>query len=243
MTSFKSPLGDKNVGNTRGYRQVEVPYEDGINSSFNKTNELNKLDEINLLRQQRGLPLLDENFFATGHSNHTNAIPSNNMMSASSSVMSPKEMEQQLEVRKLKNKGIEHLSAGAKQRIELLLNMTRLTAVAELAGIKFGLKTLTSNEIQEVLLTSSQFEGSISGIFELKKNFLARSLFSINNNSLEEFLGSDDIFDTLAFLGEMDDNLINALYVEFEKLTKESSKKFGLNTPEAVKEVVEDLKK
>lgn len=156
----------------------------------------------------------------------------------------PAEIERQIRQSRLeKRSGIERLSPGAKKRIEMLIGMTRSTRNADINGTEYTLQTLKSGEMRSALFEASQFDGSLEGPYEVRKQLLSRSLTHIAGVEIVQFIGSESLEMKLMFLDEMDELLINRLYEEYLGLVKEAKDKFSVKTEVEVKEVIEDLKK
>jgi len=135
------------------------------------------------------------------------------------------------------------LNEGARRRIEMLIGMTRTTREVEIEGNVYVLQTLKGKEMREAILAASEFDGTVQSPFEVRRQMLARSLAKVANVPIEQFVGSSVLEARLTFIDELDDTLLNRLMQEYSLLTKEAKSKYSLNTPEQVKEVVEDLKK
>lgn len=154
------------------------------------------------------------------------------------------EVEKQImDAKRAKREGKERLSEGARRRIEMLIGMTRLTKDIDIDGRIYRIRTLTSKELREVLMSASAFDGNIQFIFESRKQVLGRSLTVVAGVEIEQFLGSTDLQDRLDFIEEMDHSLLIRLYNEYNELAAESQNKYSPKTEADVKEVLEDLKK
>lgn len=140
-------------------------------------------------------------------------------------------------------KTIDRLGEGAKKRIEMLLGMTRTTKEIEVGGNVYVLQTLKSKEARECIMEASKFDGTVQTPFEIRKQFLSRSLKVVAGIEIEQFVGSNELSAKLAFLDELDEHLIGRLYEEYVKLTEEAKGKFAANSEEKISEVLEDLKK
>lgn len=149
----------------------------------------------------------------------------------------------QLDKEARKNKKFERMSDGAKRRIEILIGMTTLTKVVDVAGIKFTLKVLKSKDLRDVYLEASNKATKLEQLFEVRKQTIARALISIDDLTFEEFLSSDAIEDKLNFIDELDDAVATKLNSEYSILSKEADAKYGATTVDEAKGVIEDLKK
>lgn len=136
----------------------------------------------------------------------------------------------------------ERVSVQGKERINFLLGLTRLTHEVNIEGIRFVLRTLKSSENRDAITEASKYLGQ-EAQFEFRKQILARSLAQIDTMTFEDFIGSSLMKDKLNFIDSLDETLCNMLFIAFDKLIKEVNVKYGQNTPEQTKEVIEDLKK
>lgn len=154
------------------------------------------------------------------------------------------EVEQQiLAQKKAQREGKERLSPGARNRIEKLVGMSRLTKDVEIGGLMYRLQSLTSKEFRDAIVATAEFDGSVQQIFEARKQTLAHSLVIIAGSEANQFLASDDFQVKLDFIEELDHALLLRLYNEYTALAKEVQDKYSLKTEEEVKQVLTDLKK
>jgi hypothetical protein len=155
------------------------------------------------------------------------------------------EIEQKIEeARREKVNPVVKISDTGKKRIEILANIGRLTKDVPIGGISFSLRTLKSKETEEA--TRAIFANSVTQLeasLEARKQQLARSIFKIDGQDIDFVIGSRVFDDKLAFIGELEDIVVDALWDNFTTLKNEARTKFGINNSEEAKEVIEDLKK
>lgn len=137
----------------------------------------------------------------------------------------------------------ERMSESSKKRIEFLLNLTCLKKEVEINGTKFVLRTLKSDELRSVFKEVNKTDNGVDQLFELRRNVLARSLISIGSLSFNDFIDSDSLNDKMSFIDNMDEILAKLLHKAYDELFQESQSKYGIDTEEKQKELVEDLKK
>jgi len=147
------------------------------------------------------------------------------------------------EAKRLKKEGKERLSEGARRRVEMLINMSKMTRDVMIEGNLYRLQSLPSAELREVMIAAAEFDGSVQLVFETRKQVLARSLIIIAGVEVSQFLNSTDMQDRLNLVELLDHGLIIRLYSEYLILAKEVQEKYTLKTEAEVKEVIEDLKK
>lgn len=156
------------------------------------------------------------------------------------------QFEQDVKAARLeKTIGTPKISDGARKRIELLANIGRLTKDVSIGGVVFTIRTLKSKEARDAAtLTFTTSLTQLDASFEVRRQQLARSLIKIDGNSVGDVIGDASIEATLSFIeDELEDIVVNKLFDEFVSLKKEAQNKYGLNSNEDVKEVIEDLKK
>ena len=227
MASFESPIGNRKVTGNK-LREFDVPDGEDENQ-FNidqaiASGNMKRLDveEIRQFQQR-----LDGVSFEQEEEQS-----------------SPKEELRIIEdARRNRHKGIERLSKGAKKRIEMLIGMTRSVKSVEIDNTEYVLQTLKSQEMRDALLSSSKYEHTVEFAFEIRLQFLARSLVKVGGIELDQFL-SDSSFETkLLFINELDEHLLNRLYNEYSNLAKGATERYSVRTPEDAEGVVADLKK
>jgi hypothetical protein len=156
----------------------------------------------------------------------------------------PREIEREIRAAKeARRTGRERLPEGAVRRLEMLLGMTNTTRVADIGGNEFVFKSLQAKEMRAAIMAASAFDNTVQSPFEIRKQFLARSLIKIAGVDFEQFIGSTDLESKLIFVEELDEALVNRLYDEYLALAKEARDKFAIKNSEDAKSVVEDLKK
>jgi hypothetical protein len=97
--------------------------------------------------------------------------------------------------------------------------------------------------MREAIMLASEFDGTVQSPFEIRKQFLSRSIIQVGDIDIAQFIGSNDFEAKLAFIEELDEFLSNRLYDEYVSLTKEAKEKYYIKTEADVQEVVNDLKK
>jgi hypothetical protein len=156
----------------------------------------------------------------------------------------PSEIEREIKAAKeARRTGKERLSDGAKRRIEILLGMTRSIHKVDIDGNIFIFQSLKAKEMREAIIAAAEYDGTVQSPFEIRKQFLARSITSIADVDFEQFIGSNTLEAKLLFIEELDDALSNRLYDEYIKMAKDARDKFSIKSDVDGKEVVEDLKK
>lgn len=220
MGNFDSPLGKKNFS-SQPLREFDVP--DGEDN----------------MPIHKGAQIMDGNAIRDLQ-NRLNSSSEERFIKESN----PSEVEREIMVaRESRRNGMEKISEGAKRRIEMLIGITRNTRDVDIEGNVFTLQTLKSKEMRQALMSVAQYDGTIEGPFEMRKQYLARSITHVAGVDINSFLASDKLETKLSFIDELDEPLLNHLYSEYLELTKIAREKYSVKSDEDVKEVLEDLKK
>jgi len=222
MPGFDSPLGNKKFGGP-GMREIDIPDESGMTPE----NIVNPV-----VRRRAALPPLDESAIQSFQSRIQEAE------------QDPAEIEREFrEARKAKISGKEKLNDGAKRRLEMLLNMTRTTHDVKIDGNVFVLQTLSGKSMSEAIMAASEYDGTVQSPFEVRRQFLARSLVEIAGVSFSQFVGSEDLEVKLSFIDELPEPLLNRLYDEYLKMAEIAKSRYSIKNEMEAKEIIEDLKK
>jgi hypothetical protein len=222
MPGFDSPLGNKKFGGS-GMREIDIPDESGLTPE----NVVNPI-----VRRRAALPPLDD----TDIQNFQHRMQE--------SERDPAELEREFrEARKAKISGKEKLNEGAKRRLEMLLNMTRTTHDVNIDGNVFVLQTLPGKSMREAIMAASEFDGTVQSPFEVRRQFLARSLVEIAGVNFSQFVGSDDLEMKLSFIDELHEPLLNRLYDEYLKMAEVARNKYSIRNEMEAREIIDDLKK
>jgi len=220
MGNFDSPLGKKNFS-SQPLREFDV--SDGE-------------DNIPL---HKGSPVIDGNVIRDLQNRLHNSSEDRFIQDRD-----PSEVEREIiAAREVRRNGMEKISDGAKRRIEMLIGITRSTRDVDIEGNVFTLQTLKSKEMRLAIMSVAKYDGTVEGPFEMRKQYLARSITHVAGVDINNFLASDKLEAKLAFIDELDEPLLNHLYSEYLELTKMAREKYSVKSDEDVKEVLEDLKK
>src|SRR5258708_5368059 len=211
-------------------------------SSFKKTYQVSQsqppMREFNV-----GAPSTDD--YQHDNGSTSNPIPADQRSGTSRPSLSPAEIERQVqEARKEKATGTQRITDSSKKRIEILANIGRLSKDVKLGDISFSLRTLKSKENEEA--TRAIFANSVTQLeasLEARKQQLARSIYKIDGQDIDFVIGSVSFDDRLAFIGELEDIVVEALWENYVALKEEVRAKYGINTEVQAKEVIDDLKK
>lgn len=156
----------------------------------------------------------------------------------------PADIEKEIRAAKeARRTGRERLGEGAKRRIEMLLGMTQTTHTADINGTKFVFQSLKAKDMRAAIICAAEYDNTVQSPFEIRKQFLARSIISVADVDFEQFIGSNTLESKLLFIEELDDALLNRLYDEYIKMIKIAKDKFGIKNDDDAKQVVADLKK
>jgi len=253
MTEIESPLGKKTFN--AGARKVftvtdesdypEIPDESqvtpvtrGMNPNY-KNNEQRSHDP-----SLDFLPDINTNPHIGMHQPQMPPQPQHQQIQKGDKVLSREEALAYLNKKEKSLSAKRTLSPMVKKRLEYLTNLCRLQDHFEIDGVKFSIQTLKSGELREI--TKSVMANDIKSVdfvFELRAHTVARTIYAIDDYPIDAILGTDDMETKLAFVDELDENVIVTIHKKYEKLVQSGKEKFGLETEDQVKEVVEAVKK
>lgn len=216
MPGFESPLGSKKIAGSqlKNFDVADESEYETIQHNFGSTQPIHQFDESSL------------------RSFGERAAPSDT------------EVERQIrEAKQNKLSGKEKISESGKKRIEMLLGMTRMFREVNIDGNVYVFQTLKSKEFREVIASVTPYDGTTEFPFEMRRQLLTYSLIKVAGVDIADFLGSNSIESKLAFFDELDEPLLNRLYVECLALKDEAEVKYAVKKEQQVNEVISDLKK
>jgi len=174
----------------------------------------------------------------------TQPPPVQNFIQQGERSLSQKEIEEYHRMRKEQLESNSMISDYAKKRVEIITGTGSLTKDVDLDGHKFSLRTLKNKETKEAMMESiGASKNDMEAMYETRRQFLARSLFRIDDADIALVLGSSDLSTRLYFIDELEESVVDKLYVEFNNLRNEVRDKYTPKTSQEVKEVIEDIKK
>lgn len=134
------------------------------------------------------------------------------------------------------------ITSGSKERLEILLNLGRFTKDVPVDGITFSLRSLTSKEVQAITRMGESLANRIDAYFASRNNVLSRCIFAIDDEKLEEVLGTNDQSTILKWLDGMDDIILEYLHDSYLDMVRKNKKRFEIKKEE-IQEITEELKK
>lgn len=239
MPKIESDLGSQNIP-SRPMRNLTIPDESGYTQQQQPQPQQPTMigapsgNFAPSISRRQGRPM-NENEMRDWQSNIQATLDPDSQLS---------DLEREFkQAREDKKRGQTMLNEGARRRVEMLIGMTRQTRTADIEGNTYVLQTLKGKEMREAIMASSEFDNTVQSPFEIRRQFLARSLIVVANVPMDQFAGSNDLEAKLSVIDEMDDILLNRIMDEYNILIKESRSKYAIKTPEEAQEVSEDLKK
>lgn len=220
MPSYESPLGNKQISGS-GFKTIDVPDETEIPQKQHMS-----LDEVQQQRMQY--------------------IQQMQQMQQQAPPPPPTddELEQMIrENRIARKRQMTQISPNAKKRLEMLLGMTRTTRQFNIGENSFTLQSLKAKEMREAIIAAAVYDNTVQSPFEIRRQFLARSLVEIAGVDFEQFIGSNELEAKLLFIEELDEALSVRLYDEYLLLSREARDKYAIKTEAEAKELVQDIKK
>lgn len=221
MPNFESPIGNRRV-NGPMMREFNVSDESGRSQPQYQDPQMVAMDENSLRQLQQKM------------NNQFSSEPDEDISKIENEIR---------QAREAKRTGREKLNEGAKRRIDILLGITQLTREFSLEGNVFILRTLKSKETRDAISAAVVYDGTVNGPYEIRRQFLARSLTHVAGVEIEQFIGSNTLDSKLAFLDELDEAFLSRLYDEYVALNRDSKEKYSIKNAEDAQEVAENLKK
>jgi len=160
--------------------------------------------------------------------------------------LTSEEMEEFERAREEAMRSCDTISKSARERIEFLTGIGRIKTSFTVDGITFHLQSLKSGELEDVLDTMIKLgeTNEAKFTFELRRQTLARSLCAVDEMSIDELIGSNNIEDKIHLIRSLDENLVDYMYKNYEEyIQKVSKNKYAIKTEKDVEEVVEAVKK
>lgn len=159
-------------------------------------------------------------------------------------------------MREQAKRSAQELQPQAKTRLDVLLGLGRIFKEVPLdtpqGKITFTLKTLKAKESSYLLKHTLKLPADQNGnvfINDLRIMQLAFQLHAVDGIEIDDALDTIDSSDEerlrtrINLLNEFDNITTVYLYNKCAELTNEQREKYGMNTPEAAKEVAEDISK
>lgn len=133
-------------------------------------------------------------------------------------------------------------SPDARQRIDILTGIGRITKEFSLDGHTFVIQSLKARDLREIIVEASKVS-NIEVNFVLRAQTLARSLIKIDGHEVGLVIGNNTLEARLALLDELDEGTLSYIHQQYSEMNKEHQEKFGIKNEEDAKEVVEQVKK
>jgi len=146
-------------------------------------------------------------------------------------------------IRKEKFEAKNKASPMAVSRLEILTGIGRLSRDVKIDNVVFTLRSLKGREMREVMVATANSNISVfEQAFELRAQQLARAITKIDGHPIDLVLGDGDLANKIAFIQEMDEQVLSKLHSEYSAMITENNKNLEElgKTPE---EVVDTVKK
>ena len=135
------------------------------------------------------------------------------------------------------------ISPVAKERIEILAGLGRCRDKVEFEGVSFSIQSLKSGEMRDIVRISNSAMNASDSYFEARLQTLARAIYEIDDQPLSVVLGSDKLEDVVAWLEDMDENLVEFIHNHYLDMVKKNKSKFVIKDEKDAAEVAEEIKK
>lgn len=137
----------------------------------------------------------------------------------------------------------QRLSSSARERIELLSELGRLSEDVEFENHVFSIRSLKDKEMKSIAQMLAITEPGVETYFLSRDQVLARSIYKIDGQPIEMILSNGSLEAVLDLLDAMDDGVVEYLHNCYLEMIKKNKHKFEIKTEQEMKEVVEDIKK
>lgn len=158
-------------------------------------------------------------------------------------VATEKDIEAIQAARKARIMASKRINSVAKERIEILTGLGRCYDTVEFEGVTFSIQSLKSGEMREVVRISNNALNAADSYFEARLQTLARSIYEIDDQPISVVLGSNKLEDVVAWLEDMDENLVELIHNRYLEMIRKNKTKFAIKNEEDAKEVAEEIKK
>jgi hypothetical protein len=138
------------------------------------------------------------------------------------------------------------ISNEARQRIDFLIGMGKLTGSVTVDDVEFTFKSLDGGEQTAVYEFISNF-GELNMFqmqYEIRFATLALALTHIQGKEFSAVIESDELANKVGLVKSLDEKISDRLFKWYqENIVDVGNDKYGINSEEDAKEVVEDIKK
>lgn len=137
----------------------------------------------------------------------------------------------------------EKMTDNSKVRLNTLLGIFIQKKEVSVCGINFEFRTISSKDMSEVVNSIHLHKYDLEVKREYRRQILSRVILKIDGVDINMIIDQKDTQAKLALIDNMEEYVVQALFIEYGKFSDEVDLKMGLKSPELVKELVEDLKK
>lgn len=132
------------------------------------------------------------------------------------------------------------ITPNARERIEILTGLGRLREDVDVEGVVFSMQSLKAGEMQEVVRATMAAD-VVSDRYYIGRNYvLAMAIRKVDGRDIEIILDNKSLSSKVEWLNEMEDSVVEYLHGKYLLMVQ---KKLVIETPEEMKEVIEDIKK
>lgn len=148
------------------------------------------------------------------------------------------------QLRASKIAAVNRIATPMKDKLELLLNMKRLTIDVDIDGIVFTLRSLKSKEMQEATYADGRvFPKTVDFYYASRLGILARSIYLVDGQAIEYVLRNNSIEAKINFIENLEDSVVEILHDKYLEMTSKNADKFQVSNEEQAEEVSKELKK
>lgn len=147
------------------------------------------------------------------------------------------------EARRLKYEAKNRASKAAMQRLEVLVEIGRLTSEVVIGKVTFSLRSLKSKEIQDVMERAVQAGTNIGEALAIRNNTLAYSIYQIDGQPTFSYVQSHKAEDMVNLIGELEESVVLKLWSEYSNMLEAHQSNLTKDLGETAEETVENVKK
>lgn len=161
--------------------------------------------------------------------------------------MNHEEVKQYREEVKKVNEGKGKITPQSRERIELILGLSKLYKEITIDDMIFKLESLSSRALTEASISIAAFnkmyDNEVVQFNHLRADLLSRSLVEINGKPVEVVLGISTREELYEFILDMDDNAVALLFVGYHELKTKSDELQSVQNNKEVNKIVAEIKK
>lgn len=142
--------------------------------------------------------------------------------------------------KKIKN---QTASAAAVSRLEILTGIGRLVTDVEIENVKFSLRSLKSKEIRDIMQRAVNAKSNIEEALVLRTYTLAYSIYNIDNNPIESYIGSYNMDEKVDLVDNLEDYVVGKLWQSYSDMLQNHNNMVKQDLGDNAKDILNNIKK